>query len=165
MNKPKNITTITSTDLFYEQLADPTKLHPLKQTAKIVKNDDSEGEDSYVVDMNNNPDKTSPSIKFNPEKNNSEKHSEKHSEKNEEAEECMVVHCIKTFGRTATTRHLVHFESVHCGLDKEEKKKYSKCFRPKRSQFSVVRGIILFNLILHSASGAFTKVHKLEINL
>jgi len=69
MNKLK--TTInTSTDLLYEQLADPTKLQPLKQTAKIVSNNDSEGEDSYVYEMNNNPNKTSPSLKFNPDQNN-----------------------------------------------------------------------------------------------
>ena len=68
MSKLKNnVSTITSTDLFYENLADPSKLRPVNQTAKIVNNSDSEDEDSFMVDINNGTNKPSPKLNFNSE--------------------------------------------------------------------------------------------------
>jgi hypothetical protein len=66
MSKSKNnVTTLTSTDLFYENLADPSKLRPINKSAKIVNNNDSEHEDSYMVDLNNDNIKTSAKLDFN----------------------------------------------------------------------------------------------------
>lgn len=70
MDKLKNnaATTIT-TDLLYENLADPSKLLPLKQTAKIVNNDNaSENEGSFMLELNNDVKKTSLKMDFNSEK-------------------------------------------------------------------------------------------------
>ncbi len=62
----KNNSLVSSTDKLYELLADPDKLAPLKQTAKIVNNIRvTEDEDSFMVDYNNNVKKNSPVINFN----------------------------------------------------------------------------------------------------
>lgn len=45
--------TVATADLFLENLADPLKMKLVKQTAKIVDNNATDGEDSYVADMNN----------------------------------------------------------------------------------------------------------------
>ncbi len=49
----KNDTVMTSTDLLFEHLADPSKLLPIQTNAKIVHNNHSDHEDSYMVDQNN----------------------------------------------------------------------------------------------------------------
>ena len=55
-----------STDLLYDYLADPNKLKPIKQTAKIINNDnDSDNHESYIVDINNNINNETPKINFN----------------------------------------------------------------------------------------------------
>ena len=74
MSKLKNQNTVSSTELFYEHLADPLKLIPIKQTAKIVNHDESDNEDSFMVDMNNNAKKTSPELIFDSDKSKSDKH-------------------------------------------------------------------------------------------
>jgi hypothetical protein len=63
---------------------------------------------------------------------NSEENSEENSQNNEQEKECIVIHCIKTYGRTATIRHLVHLVSLHCGLEKEEKKQILEMFSCKK---------------------------------
>jgi hypothetical protein len=69
-----NIATSTSTDLYLENLADPTKCLPLKQTAKIVTDiNASDNEDSFCADLNNNTKKTSIKIDFNSDKKSSNK--------------------------------------------------------------------------------------------
>lgn len=79
MNKSKkNIATTTTTDFLYENLADPSKLLPLNQTAKIVNNENaSENEDSYMVEINNDTKKTSLKMDFNSEKEKSKSNSPK----------------------------------------------------------------------------------------
>ena len=64
----------TTTDHLYEFLADPSKLRPIKQTAKIVHNNhnDSDNEESFLVDYNNNINKKSPKINFNSDQNSSD---------------------------------------------------------------------------------------------
>jgi hypothetical protein len=75
MSKQNIVTTNTSTDLFYENLADPVKLRPIKQTIQIINNNDSEHEDSFIVDINNITNKLSPKLNFNSEnKKESEKY-------------------------------------------------------------------------------------------
>ena len=61
-----------------------------------------------------------------------EENSEGHCENNEQEQECIVINCIKTYGRTATIRHLVHLASFHCGLEKEEKKQILEMFSSKK---------------------------------
>lgn len=59
-----------STDLLYDYLADPNKLKPIKQTAQIIDNDDSENQESYVVDYNNDNNEIineTPKLNFNSE--------------------------------------------------------------------------------------------------
>ena len=64
------MTNQVSTDLLYEHLADPNKLQPIKQTAKIINNDnDSDNNESFIVDYNNNINNTSPKLNFNSDNN------------------------------------------------------------------------------------------------
>lgn len=70
-----NATTTITTDLLYENLADPSKLLPLKQTAKIVNNDNaSENEGSFMLELNNDAKKTSLKMDFNSDKEKSRSH-------------------------------------------------------------------------------------------
>lgn len=50
----EKFTNSTSTDLLYEYFADPSKLKPIKQAVKIVKNDlETENAESFMVDHSN----------------------------------------------------------------------------------------------------------------
>ena len=58
-----------STDLLYDFLADPTKIQLKKTTAQIINNDnDSDNNESFVIDINNNLNNNSPVLNFNSEK-------------------------------------------------------------------------------------------------
>ena len=114
MSKLKNNqTTITSTDLYYENLADPSKLRPINQTAKIVKNNDSDDEDSYIVDINNNiSNKPSPKLNFNSEqKKDLEKQilkdtELKESKESKESKEIVKIYKLKnSSSKTKQKRH------------------------------------------------------------
>jgi hypothetical protein len=84
MLKQNNISIANSisTDLLYEHLADPSKLIPMKQTAIIVNNNESDNEDSYLVDINNEINKNSPKINFNSDKDTFKNNSDKDTIKN-----------------------------------------------------------------------------------
>ena len=59
-----------STDLLYEFLADPNKLQPVKHTAHIINNEnESDNNESFIVDYNNNINNDSPKLNFNSDKN------------------------------------------------------------------------------------------------
>lgn len=76
----KKFTNDTSTDLFYFNLADPSKLVVKNNTAKIVQINDSEHNDSFMVHMDGDKKADSSKLKFHSDEKRS--HSDKKLEAN-----------------------------------------------------------------------------------